>query len=82
MTPNKKNTTLNVNIIISLLLALILTIIKLLHTYFGGHLAGGLYSDPHTINEIITMTPSFLFYFIFIFVCCFIFLQIGRKKKK
>ncbi len=70
------------NILLSSGIALLGTTLKILHNKFGGFASGGMYSDSHTLDELLEMSSSFFIYFIIIFLACFIYFQLGSKKGK
>jgi hypothetical protein len=69
------------NILSSSGIALIGTTLEILHKKFGGFASGGRYADAHTLDELLGMSSSFLLTFAIIFVACFVYFQLGRKRK-
>ena len=70
------------NILSSSGIALIGTTLEILHKKFGGFASGGRYADAHTLDELLGMSSSFLFTFVIIFVPCFVYFQLGNRKKE
>jgi hypothetical protein len=69
------------NILSSCCIALIGSTLEILHKKFGGFASGGRYADAHTLDELLGMSSSFLFTFVFIFLACFVYFQLGSRKK-
>lgn len=70
------------NFLASFGIATICTTLEILHKKFGGLASGGRHSDAHTLDELLAMSSSFLFTFTIIFVACFVYFQLGSRKKK
>jgi hypothetical protein len=60
--------------VFALIVALGASIIKILHKKIGGLLAGGIYSDPHSWQEIFNMEPSFFLFFCVVFIVAYMVL--------
>jgi len=73
----KKNT--KKRLMFSFLVALSISLFNVLHKKFGGLLAGGVYSDPHSWQEIYYMLPSFLLFFCVVFVFAYFILYLKYR---
>ena len=63
----------------SFLVAFGISVFNVLHKKFGGLLAGGVYSDSHSWQEIYYMLPSFLLFFCVVFIFAYFFLYLKYK---
>ena len=61
-------------LVFSLLFASGISVFNVLHERFGGMLAGGIYSSPHSWQEIYNRLPSFLGFFCIAFIIAYLIL--------
>lgn len=66
-------------LVFSLLFASGISIFNVLHEKFGTMLAGGVYSAPHSWQEIYNRIPSFLGFFCIVFIFAYLILYYKFK---
>ena len=73
----KKNT--KRSLIFAFLVAFGVSAFNVLHKKYGGLLAGGVYSAPHSWQEIYYMLPSFLLFYCAVFIFAYFFFYLKYK---
>ena len=63
-------------------IALIGTFINIIYKKIGGHAAGGIYTEPHTWDEMLQLIPSFLTTFFIIFCVFFLYFSVAKSDDK
>ncbi len=69
------------HIILSSIFSFVVTFAFILHKKIGGLLSGGVYSEPHSWEELIQKAPSFFLVYLFIFFVVFVYMRFNFKNK-